>query len=501
MDPYLAGLLETSSNAGTVRAENLAQLGFSPPLAVEIARQINLGTGRADYLINLGMPFTQAKALAENISARIPAGVGWPLATYPITIIKNGSTYSATVDAQSYVPTPFLPSATVYWVDVTAGNNGNSGLTEALAKQSINAAITAGNATSGPYRINVKAGYYNRNNSIAGSAGTVRITQDCAIIAYGGRVQNNTADALTFAVHDAPTQTGSVARSNVTRVFDRLNTNAFGDMVEFPSVADAATCVATPNSYALVSNTTLYVRRADGALPTNTNTMVLLNLEAAYFPNTSKNLYFEGVDFQGGNSGGVYVAGAARNVVCVDCTSKYAGSSASLVDGFVYAGAVGLMLFLRCKASANAKDGFNFHAAGGEAMYPLTIDCEGYDNGRYTSVSNNGWTSHEAVIGMDVNGYYHDNRNGSDLHNIATTKTALFGTRVTATDVVEGATSSAIKAGQGGDSAEMWLDGAIVSGVGKALYATGTASKIHKRNVTVNAGTQVADSGCTIDTY
>jgi hypothetical protein len=432
------------------------------------------------------------------VGVGIPAALLWPQQSYPLVI---SGTYAAAVDARSYVPTPFGASATVYWVDVTAGNNSNSGLTEVLAKKSINSAIAAGNATANPYRINVKAGYYNRNDSIAGNAGTVRITQDCAIVGYGGRVQNNTADALTFTLNDGPTNTYQVARSNVTRVFDRLNVNAFGDLVELTSVADLATCKTTPGSYALVSNTTLYVHRTDGAAVTNTNTMVLLNVEGAYFPNTSKNLYFEGIDFQGGNSGGVYVAGATRNVVAVDCTARHAGSAASLVDGFVYAGAVGLMLFVRCKASANAKDGFNFHAAGAEAMYPLTIDCEGYDNGRYASTSNNGWTSHDAIIGIDVNGNYHDTRNGSDFHCIATTKTGLFGTRVTATDVVEGSTASAVKAGQGGDSAEMWLDGVRASGVGKALYANGTASKIHKRRVTVLAGTEVADSGNTIDAY
>ncbi len=429
-------------------------------------------------------------------AVNLPSSLGWSLATYPFTMQKSSDTsYTATVDAQSFTPGPFGVSATIYWVDVTGGSNSNNGLTEGAAKKSINAAITAGNATLGPFKINVKGGNYDRNDNINGNVGSVVPTQPCAIVGYSGRVVNMTHGDLTYAVHDAPSHTYSVARSSVGRVFDRLNTDANGNLAELTQVADAATCVSTAGSWALVSNTTLYVHRADGAVVSNTNTRVFLSTNGANFPSTSKDIYLEGIDFQGGTT--LAVSGATRNAVLVDCTAKYSGSALSPINGFAFAQISGLILVKSCIAAANSNDGFNYHASGGEPLFKLSIDCEAYDNGRFSSTSNNGDTMHEATVGIDVNGYYHHTINGSDVHTINTSKTAYFGTRVTATDAVD-VSASAIRTG---NSAEMWLEGVTVSGVGRALYASGTASKIHKHNVVVSAGTETADSGCTIDLF
>lgn len=63
-------------------ADLLCRSGLSYPLAVEIARQINVGTGRVDYLMGMGMSADTAKAIANAIticrSGIIPAGLKPP---------------------------------------------------------------------------------------------------------------------------------------------------------------------------------------------------------------------------------------------------------------------------------------------------------------------------------------------------------------------------------------------------------------------------------------
>lgn len=71
MNQESARFVEACVNAGSAQDFKLVQMGFSPPLAIEIARQINAGLGRADYLINLGMPFPQARVLAEGVGYTI----------------------------------------------------------------------------------------------------------------------------------------------------------------------------------------------------------------------------------------------------------------------------------------------------------------------------------------------------------------------------------------------------------------------------------------------
>lgn len=51
-------------------ARRLAELGMVPPLAAEVARQINLSIGNARRLMELSMTGPAAKALAGQINAR-----------------------------------------------------------------------------------------------------------------------------------------------------------------------------------------------------------------------------------------------------------------------------------------------------------------------------------------------------------------------------------------------------------------------------------------------
>lgn len=87
MNQESARFVEACVTAGSAQDFKLVQMGFSPPLAIELARQINAFTFRADYLINLGMPFPQARALVEGggVSAyapyRAPSGYHWEFVT------------------------------------------------------------------------------------------------------------------------------------------------------------------------------------------------------------------------------------------------------------------------------------------------------------------------------------------------------------------------------------------------------------------------------------
>lgn len=69
-----------------------------------------------------------------------PSALGWTWAS-GISFFKNGSIYSSSFDITSLKPAV----TTTYYVDPTGGNDGNSGLTRALALKSLSVAIAKAN--------------------------------------------------------------------------------------------------------------------------------------------------------------------------------------------------------------------------------------------------------------------------------------------------------------------------------------------------------------------
>ena len=477
-----------------------------PPSALAAALASALTTPNANIATNT----TSINGIIEALtSAKIepPAGLNWDSENYPVYVYKTPSEYKVLL-TQTWIRgfvDPAIWTATPYYVDATRTDNAGDGLSAATAKRDINAAIAAANtdaqAASLIYVASVGGNGYFQTRSINGSAGTVEPTKPCAFVAMGGRVRHWAGSIEESWVNDGSgTNTFTGGPSSAVRVFDRINlTN--GLYTEMTLVADQATVRTTVGSWTDIG-ATLAIKRTDGLAPSNTNTAIYRNVNVSALDSCTTDLYFEGFDFEGGQMGALWCDPTAnRNIIANNCTFRYAGNSVNMMDGFRVRRTNGLVLAYNCSCDSNWKDGFNYHTdSSGGQMYVLQINCTSRDNGRAGSSSNNGVTTHDSVILIDINGDHRPTNDGAVFHVIEDTKTWCVGTEVTA-DNGGDTYATAFKAS---NNAEMWLQGttATTADAGDyALHAQGVAGKIHKRNHTTTLGAEIADDGAAIDTF
>lgn len=458
-------------------------------------------------------------------AATIPAGLGWD-AAYPLSISLTDlpgtsrgfgavdKTPEQLFDAVSTART--APGATFYVA--TGGSDANNGTTSGTPVKSIWKAIEKANTANVPSKILVGPGTYYRSNNIWSTGATGYPTVDIALIADGGRVITGSFDAAGTPTKDAThTNTYSWAVANCNKVVDMANLDRHGNFTELKYVPTAAECNVIPNSWALVSGT-LYVNRADRQAVTTattriyrpaTNGVALRKAVNFYMGGTSGN---DGWDVEGGNQIGVFdiTVNPANNpytgkFVCVvkNSTFKYGGGATDIYTRAVSVeGWNGLAAFFNCRGDAAQTDGFNFHNVYAAAsMNVLTVNCTGYDNGRYPQPSCNGWTAHEDVKGIDVAGHYVDSHGGT-VRNINTSRMLAVGTWCAGDfgDVPYGG-SVPPTAFRMDDSAQLWADRTKATGAaGGYGYFTGSGTAaIHRRNAWP---TPSPDHGAgTFDTY
>lgn len=426
----------------------------------------------------------------EVMSAFNPDAIG-------LKITPNGAGYAATYDKSKVIPAS-LAAATQYYVDNVNGNDGSTGLSWAQALKTASRAFNVGNLAGVPYRVKVKAGTpYNRAQQFSGAGGTTVPTQPVYIEADGGRVVMGNWDDLTWAVDGTYPNTYSAARSGVGRVVDLAGLTEFGDYPDLTRVATAADCNTTPNSWTIIANTTVYVNRG-GQPVTNANTRAYLNGAVEVFNPGTVDCFVKGIDFEGGRTNGSVNASstATRNLVFEDCSAKYAGVSGGGGNGFYVADTTGYAIFERCLGACSVADAFNFHwlLGGTPGLKALTIDCEGRDEGRFTNTSNNGWTLHDGIVGIDVNGLYRKNR-GANVHIIDACLGYCVGSRSDDSLGDQGMGGGIPSVSyMTGNSARLWLLGVKGSGSTYALMAQGT-STILKRQIAVAGIEQVYSSG------
>ena len=395
--------------SGKVYVEYDNGTGVERDLAHAITGKLNTTTGAVtlDDASRAAVQSARAIALPSRAAKLIQA---------PVFISGGRAVVGRT--PKSYVPLDPRVEATQYYVDITNGNDANTGLSWAQAFKSIWKATTAGNTAAVPYAVNIAAGRYNRNNAFSNAGPTVIPTQSCVFRAVGGRVECYVGSDLTWSLNSGTTY--QATRSNAKRVLDWVNVDDKNDYFEHSLAASLAACQATPGTW-YTDNVTVYVNRIDGAAVTNANTACLLTTIEGIKFTSSGSMHLYGISQIGGTNGALdLINNVNGKFYAEDCEFSYSthGALADNVRGLD----CGLVVMNHCVSKRGQKDGFNYHTNAGSVPQSIHFDCMAYENGTVTaSTSNNGATAHDAGLHVDFNGRYFNNYGGDFAHaNVGT---------------------------------------------------------------------------------
>lgn len=461
-----------------------------------------------------------------------PASFLWDTASWPYTHTLTRLPDGRSIAVLNKRPRDFFDSksaartapTTTYYVNGGSGQtiggitfgtgaDANSGLTAALAKQTIQAALTALIATGSPGKIIVAEGDYNRGKTIT-SAPTV----DVALIA-AGRVTAGQWDDLTFTISGtAGTYTASVANAPLV-VFPDLRTPD-GHYVEGILVGSAALVDSTPGSF-FITGSTLSVHHPLSVPCTSTNTRVFRSVSSGLALTTHVNVFIGGIDdasefhFQGGTNATINANITGGSVPSTEKVLAIEGGSARYCAttgtgrGLSVNGWRGLTVHENFDGSANASDGLNYHNGADPSLFAaarsvqvLEINPVAVNNGRSAQTSCQSSTAHEDVV-VATHGGWFERGHGGTVRDINSAQRWATGTLVV-NDLGDKMFAGAVAptAWETDSSAEHWVDGVLLRMPGgtRGFVATST-SKIHKRNCWPTAQRDYAQSGATIDTY
>lgn len=349
--------------------------------------------------------------------ASVLALVGW---TPDVSITESSGGYSTNFDITNFMGSPTAS----YYVNVTTGNNSNSGLSSGAAVKTIQKAIqlvAASGATTA--NIYIAAGFYDRNNHFRGETAAVNIN----FIGQGDVISSATFEAQTWS--SVGSGAYKATRSTVHMVYDKAQTDSYGNATRLATAASSAACISTAGSW-YTDGVDVWVHTTDGREP---DSNVILCLNATHVNFAANNTWtFQGITFEGGRSAFDCAAapGASSQLVFDRCVFRYSGSLNGLgVQSVakVYAN--------RCVAYNNVNDGFNYHGTAADVK-AMEIDCTAYNNGVSGDTSDNGSSAHENSRVVRVGCRYFSNY-GAGCVDIDTTKSACFG--VTSTGSVSAA--------------------------------------------------------------
>lgn len=445
----------------------------------------------------LGLAVGMQPQYTTRQSVPFPAGFAWDQTRFGFDVCKVGGIFETDLDPKSLID-PAVWSGPAFHVSPT-GSDTNTGLGSVDgdfgdAKRTIYGAFLAGNATGAPYRVLVQAGQY--EGSAFTRNGNDEPTQAVAVVAHGGRVSYRTGP---FDVSWADANgTSSSDVSSVRRVFRTDALTPEGLYSELSEVADVATCAATLDSWVLDGST---VHVNIGGVPNTGDIALIRSFHGARFMDHDQDFYIEGFDIEGGITGALHFDPvAARNVVGVDCTFRYSAPSNPTApqDAVRIRRTDGLVAFFGCDASFGAKDGWSFHDDGTLGMHVLLQDCTAWRNGAFGATSINGFTMHDRVYGISLNGNYGHSRNGSEVHIIQETQAWMAGGAATARDVDGG--STAVKAS---NTSMMWLQDVTADAAGSAAnYALeANGGTVFTRGFNAISGTVEVSSGGSVTPF
>ena len=426
-----------------------------------------------------------------------PIGFAWDRQRFNFDITEVAGQFTTTLSPRAIVD-PAIWSGALFHV-APNGDDDNSGLGAITgdfgqAKRTIAAAFVAGNATNAPYRVLVKAGQY--EGSAFTRNGNDEPTQPVAVLAHGGRVSYRTGP---FAVSwRAAGAIYAAAVSSVRRVFRTDMLTPEGHYIELSKVADVTVCAATLSSWAWDGSD---VHVNIGAAPGPSDIALIRSFHGARFMQHDRDFYIEGFDIEGGITGALHFdKTATRTIVGVDCTFRYSAPSnvASPQDAVRIRRTDGLVAFFNCDASCGAKDGWSFHDDGVLGMHVLLQNCTSARNGAFDATSVNGFTLHDRVYAISLNGVYGFSQNGSEVHSIQNAQAWIAGGQITACD--QDGSSTAIKCS---NASQMWLQNVIADADGSvANYGIeANGGTVFTRNVVLKSGTVEVSSGGSVTPF
>lgn len=347
----------------------------------------------------------------------VPAGFNFDFSRLPgtLAVFKNlegsiGWRYDETALIPESCKT--APLSRIIHVSTT-GNDSNTGIGTYIgdfsnAKRKIISAVTAGNLLSDGYQIIIAPGTYARLDGFHSSTTSKPVWVRGWCNSTATRPLSTTAEDVTWTLDATYTNCYKASRPSALRAIDLTAArDQFGNYSELSRQSSAALCNTTPGSW-YTDGTSVYVRRLDGAAPNFSNTHVLLNTPWIHGASPAMDIYISDMEFMGGYAD--LNAGPTYTFAAVDCRFSYQGGEEKYTDAITLLG-VKIGVFIRCEAVAAMKDGFNAHeSAGGHDPQMLTLDCTSYGCGWIGHTSNNGWTTHNGIVAIDVNGSYHNTR-------------------------------------------------------------------------------------------
>lgn len=361
---------------------------------------------------------------------------------------------------------------TVAYADWTKGNdNSGDGLSWSTAKASLASAVALNTDI-----VLVRSGVYNRVNRMS----DFTVSKDRAIIGVGGQVITGVVASGQWSktvgqnnVYQLDYASGLTNETNAVFDSSYLTNSAPTKMAKVNSVADVD---STLNSfYHDTVNFVTYVRTADDrdmTLSRNINSLKLLQPVSPpkfIYPGSYK-LYLKNVEFWGGSGGAVSVISDGGNYtesVFYAENCKFNGNLDDNQNGLNVRD-IGLVILDNCEASANRKDGFNYHAwlqgqAGVVGLNPhfVEINCQAHNNGLDGSEGNNqGSSSHEDCVGFRIGGDYSYHEDGGCIVDIEATKCYLVGLTCNYSAVVGALLASeAYPLGDPDSLGIWWIDG------------------------------------------
>jgi hypothetical protein len=479
--------------------------------------------------------------LNQSYAVEIPSGLGWNSTSYPISLSliwppRNRCVGTATgVDEILAAHFATALAATPIYVDVSNGNDTTGNGTSGNKYATIDKAIQIANAAAVPSHVIVTGGGTREYQLSQGFNGSTRQpTVMTVFTASNGIVRSTTRYSASFSgTKDATftnTYKAAISTTQIARLIAlRRLKDGSAEGQDAIRVADAATCNATPGSYAVVS-TDLYYNPVDGIAPVAANTAVYQagvgNFRAAAATPVSIWLRCESDRdswlLEGGSTGSfraVYSALPAQPIILAmdntvlrfagtrDGVSVNVGSPSRQLE---VDGVHGLFVARNSHCGSSGADAWNIHRNLASATtYALLVNCTSELSGipdpsaAATNTSNNGLTIHSDVILIDLAGHYAKSY-GRTFYSINTSKALLSGTILEQSfgDQMYGGAFPPCEVALGNTS-QVWMDRVEVRPVGGGFpsVAVDDTAILRTRNCLLPANKVAVASGATYTTY